>query len=559
MGREFEHSDGRPGELSGKSATKALEINQVPDSWVNVRHPDREEWVADEERCRATYVADRASLAKFLVPHRFEGGEDVSDPSALLRARVGFGLKLNASYIDDILGHVRAAPARYQWGPMSSDTEEITEAPKDGVAREVWEDATRGGVPWRDFIERKVLEWILTSVGGFIVVDAPKSSLPDGASQAAQEAEGIRPFLVFNPLSALEDCGRDATGFRWLQCSEVVDNRGAKGEDRKRTVETRHILFELDEAGNAMVGRYDGEGELLGEEVMYGELELPGGDMTLPIVEARYGEHPNIGWVGAGLLLSLSEVLIDLYNTHSETREAHRDASFGFLSYTGSDAEGVKDFIAGGSRFVPLGNDDKASLSRVAGDPGEVTAGLAMLEFGLRAWTLAAKSNASKAMERATASSGVALQAQFELDIKPLLVEVTETLDAIETRCMQIVGLMAGHTPEELKDVGVQRSTDFRQEDEDSRIARKVKEVAESLNLPPALKTRLLLQWAEAFAGIDLDEVIETEVEGENGETVTEKRTLREIIESEADQEAASMAAAARQAREYLPFGGDDE
>ena len=524
-GYEYENDEGEPGTLSGKTEASIAKTTAAPKSWAERRHPLRATLVDDERRQRASFIATRKILADYLVPHRFEGA---ADGSKLRRSLLGYGVALNRGYLQEVLGHVRGAPAVYDWGPMSDDEGPTSSDPVGGSAALLWSDVNRAGMTWRNFFERRVLEWLLTSVGGWILVDAVAiDGEAEFESKADEDAAGLRPFLEFVPVSWAEDWGRGDLGYRWIKLSEATDKREPKDEE-DAGYEVSHLLYELEDSGSTTAARYDDEGKAIDEAINVGELKDRQGSPTLPFVAVAYGEHPEVPYFGAGLLMGLDDIVIDLYNLQSEIREGYRDVSFGIIVHKGGDSDKVQSFLEQGSRFVSLGDDGDASLSRLAAESAEVQAGLSLLETGLTQWALSAKRKAAEATDRATAKSGIALQAEFQLDLKPLLVEVVETLDAIETSAMHLVGQLAGHTAEELKDVGVVRSTEFRLEDEVSRISRILAEYLDVLPLPASATARIALAWLEKSELLDLDEEVERGGEG----TVT----LREALEIELER-----------------------
>jgi hypothetical protein len=558
MAHDYTNDAGGSGQLTGKTAVPTNVA--MADSFVSARHPDRSLIVGAERKARASYIGTLSALRSYLVPHRFEGTKEPD------RARLGYGLKLNASYLEEIFGHVRSAPARYNWGPLTEDQGDAIIAPKSGLAKLLWDDATRKGENWRDFFEGTVLEWLLSSLGGVVIVDAP--SLPADLqgvqlSQADVDRLGIRPYLQFRPFSDILDCGHGEYGLTWVQFEEVVDRRTAR--ERKAGWESQYLIFELGEGGRVTVQRFSEEGTPIDAATELGAFVDPAGRPMMNMIEAKFGTHPDVGWVGTGLLLGLDDIIIDLYNVLSETREGYRDAAFGFLAYAGPDGKRVLELIKDGSRFVPLGADPGARLDRISGDATEVQAGKDLIAFGLQAWAYSARRNAAKAMEGgAQGQSGVSLQAEFALDLKPLLVKVTETLDAIETNVMYVVGLQAGFSPEALAEVGVRRDTEFRLEDEDTRISRKVEEFTKSLPLTPILQEEITVAWAEATRLFDMNAPVEIEVTDKPGGiddagqviqpvTRTETKTFRDQLRDEAREEAESGKMAKRQAEQFLP------
>src|SRR5205085_542131 len=148
-----------------------------------------------------------------------------------------------------------------------------------------------------------------------------------------------------------------------------------------------------------------------------------------------------------------------------------------------------------------------ASLDRLAGGTEEVASGITLVELAVKAWALSAKRQAAEAMQQAGAqtTSGVSLQAEFSLDLKPLLVAVVQQLDAIEKRALWIAAQMAGNTGTNSDAITVTRNTDFNLEDEASRIARIVGDFTRSIKLSPEAQAQIAIKWLKAAKIFDLD------------------------------------------------------
>lgn len=502
-------------------------------------HPDRVTWLTDEARLRASYLATRRALAPFLVPHRFEGREE---PAKLKRAGYGYGIQLNRSYLNEIFGHLRTAEATYEWGPLAQGQPDPEGAPAGGIARDLWTDATTDGVSLKELMEGDVLEWMLSSVGGFLVADAPQAA---GVLTAADEqAAGVRPFFRFVPWSAVEDFGLGPHGFRWVKFEERVDNRTVDGTTAG--IERHHVVYELTAGGATRITRFDKHGRSVDRAgadaapVELGTILSKKRRPILPLVPVKFGTHPALDVLGTGLLYGLDDIIIDLFNVLSEAREAYRDAAFGLMVHRGPDAGTVRDALAEGSRFVTIGDTSDASLERVAGDSAEVATGITLIELGVRNWSLSAKRQAAEAMGpsggAATQGSGVQVMAEFSLDLKPLLVRVVEALDAVETNALFIAAQLAGQTPEAADVISVRRSTEFQLEPEAERITRLVTEFVAALPLAPEAKVRIAMRWLEAADIIDLTEKVKAgereAAEGEAGEP-TAGQTVGDVIEEQ--------------------------
>jgi len=550
-------------------------------TYANVKreHPGRSRWVEDEARMRATYHGDRRHLSPFLVAHRFEGKLEGKD---LRRARLGYGVGLNKAYMTEIFGHVRSAPAGYNYGPLAKDgvatpakpnlandndvDELTTTAPEGGHALELWQDVTSNGVSMRNFFEGEVLEWITTSVGGVIVCDTNKPEGSVAISRADEKALGYRGFMRFVPFSAILDFGMGDAGFRWIKLAEQFDEREPDDEMGKPTP-TRVVLYELLGDDTTQMARFTAEGKRIGDAVNLGAIYDRQGRPRLPITLARVRKHPDLtAFLGAGLLMGLDDIVIDLYNTFSEMREAFRDAAFSLFVHRGSNDTDVYEQFKDGSRLIRLGADEKAELLRVAVDSGEIDAGMKLIEMGVRNWVLSAKRQAEQSSGTAEKSSGIALVAEFQLDLKPLLVEVTETLDELQRDALFVVAQLLGADWKSAADIRVERETSFRLEDEASRITRIVGEFAMTLPIPPEAQVQLTMKWIEATGLIDMDAPADPDASVDGNSTtpvedgtpasmqkpaITRSMTMRELLEAQirelanAKQKAATDAAAA--------------
>jgi hypothetical protein len=508
-------------------------------TWVTRLHPQRNGIVNDQLTERASYIATRDILISYLVPHRFEGKS--AKPQDLIRAQYGYGLGLNKSYLQDIMGHIRGAPTLWNWGAMEEGgtDEEGNEVstptagdPAGGLALTLWEDATRDNVTWRNFFMRKVLEWMLSSPGGFVLVDNPR--LPEGdETPTMEQAEqlALRPYTQFLSWAQVEDWGRYELGYKWIKIVTEEDNREPMS-DMVQSDQRVRVLYELNDEGETEVSRWEVNGNQIGETVNVGKILDRQGQVTLPFVPVAYGEREGLEYVGQGLIADLADIIIDLFNTFSETREGFRDATFGIFAYSGDRGDNVQALLDEGTRFVDLGDNENASLQRIAGNVEEVTQGLALMDFSLKAWDAAARSNAATAQARARTMSGIALQAEFQLDLAPLLKEVAETLDQIESDTMFLCGQFGGFEPTDIEDVGVMRSTEFRPEEEAGRIARIIKDFNQTgIPVPAEAQLAALMAWTSSLDFLDLDGIVEG-IEG-----VTTRRDLIRLQAAQAIQE----------------------
>lgn len=488
------------------------------------KHPAYNRYAEDEARHRATFLATRRHLVPFLVPHRFEGDLDLA-PTELRRSRYGYALGLNGAYLDEIMGHIQGAPVTRRWGPLFPDGEEdvVNQPPTGGLAKALWDDATMDGTSWPNFFGGEVLEWMLSALGGVIVVDVPPGEV---RTEAEARAAGKRPYVRFVPFSKVIDFAAD---WSWVKLAEEVDARSPTDGE----VEEWVVLYELDERGNTIVTRYDDEGNQDGEAVDLGAIVDPQDRPILPVIPAVYGKHPEVGGVGAGLLFNLADIVIDLFNRLSEVNEGYRDAVFGVMVHKGPEAEKVRDALVAGSRFVTLGNNDGAGLDRLAAESNEVAAGLSLIELGLKAWALSAKRKAAEAVDSAAARSGVSLTAEFQLDLKPLLTLIAGALDQVETAVLFVAAQLAGETVAAADALAVHRATDFRLEDEASRISRIVGDYVKALPLPAEAKVQIGMRWLEASGLVDLDAEVQADGASQKVRDVAETQ-MRQSAEAEA-------------------------
>ena len=495
-------------------------------SWVKRKHPDYETWATDEARMLATFHARRRDLAPFLVPHRHEQDpKNPKNPENLPRADLGFGVSLNESYLSEIFGHIRGASAQHDWGSLGGGDGPIEGAPADGTtARKLWEDATRQNLSWRNFFGRSVLEAMLSTPGSVIVCDTPP-----GRQDSESDDANRRPYVQNVPLSDVWDVGRSPTGIRWVKMLEQRDRRAFNAGENE--ISENVIVYRLDDTGDTLVRRWDLDGEPMGEEINMGPIVDRDGQPALPIVLNTFGSHPDVPWIGSGLLVGLDDIVIDMFNTVSEIREGYRAAIMALLVYKGEDFDEVADTLEKGGRAVDLGGGENASLERLAPESTEVDAGLSQMEMQLKAWARSAKRKASDFEETAQPRTGVSLQAEFQIDLVPLLREVVEHFDNVESSVMHRLAQLddENQRPESLQEIGVTRNRDFDPEDEASRIARLVSEFSPLMGVVPAeAKSQIVVRWLEANGVNDLAQEVETA----GGETVS----LREMVESRAEE-----------------------
>ena len=532
--------------MANKKTTKVPASVGAP-NWLTRKHKYWERWTAKEARQRASYVATKELLIPYLVPHRFE--TDPKKPKKncdLPRAKLGFGFGMNGAYLAEIFGHIRTAARGYDWGPMEepTDTEEqrlTIGRPTGGTAQKMWDDATLENTNWTNFFQRLVLEWMLSSPGGFIVTDLPPGKAD---SQAEELAANKRPYFRFLPMSSVEDLGRGANGFRWVKILEEKDERGPKDERDQGLTEYRLVyeLKEVDGEFRTFVTRYDKDGVPVpittstGEsvnELDMGKLVDRQGQPSLPLIYVQYGEDSIVQWLGGALLDGLDDIIIDMYNTYTEIREGYRDVAFSFLVHKGTDGEVVHKQLKDGSRFITLGDSDDATLTRETGESAEVEAGIQLVELAAKAWALSAKRKAEEATEGASGPrSGISLEAEFALDLVPLLADIAGELDNIESDCMHMAAQLDNKdfdaTDEEARDIGVTTVDEFRPEDEASRITRLTDDFLTGVMslIPIEAFVDVAERWADSSEMFNMDR----DVDLADGTTVTFRQYYRDEV-----------------------------
>jgi hypothetical protein len=108
----------------------------------------------------------------------------------------------------------------------------------------------------------------------------------------------------------------------------------------------------------------------------------------------------------------------------------------------------AQEQLKSGAMFIDLGAEETADLSRLKIEKGEIESGLALLEMAFKAWQLSATQRATEAQTRAP-RSGTRIQAEFSVDLAPLLKSIVEQLDGIESWIMWTAGQMAGYPPKD--------------------------------------------------------------------------------------------------------------
>lgn len=533
MPTEHLNDQGEPLHLTGKARHLPIPSTGLVTGWVQRTHPDYRTWLEDELRWRASFVATWRALRAFLEPYYSEQGNRERVPR---RARFGYGIGLNRALVRSVAGHVRRAPVTRSWGPLGApgDVETSGDPTKGTVAALMWEDATGDGTTtWTNFWDGKVLEWMLTSPGILIVVD-----LPPGQHATLGDAlkAGQRPTVRAVPMSWVLDLGHDERGaLRWVKLHDERDLRQPKAQDAlpgmpggDPGLQKGVLLYELGEDGIATATRYNLRGEQVGTPAVLPSLQTPHGQATLPLFIVRFGEHEEVEWLGSGILSSLADIVIDLYNLVSEMREAYREEVWAPLAYRGENADKVRELLGKNSRFLDLGSGPDNEIARVAASATGVTTGIEQVRLALTAWALEAQWRNADAVEaNVQAKSGVAIEHEFEVDRKPLLVSIAETLDAAEEQAMYLAAQLMGNRPEASFKVSVERGAEFRLEEEAGRISRIVGDFIKALDLPDVVKERIVLAWLEhaGIPGLDLDAPVEEDEELAGGE-----RTLRSLV-----------------------------
>jgi hypothetical protein len=122
------------------------------------------------------------------------------------------------------------------------------------------------------------------------------------------------------------------------------------------------VLYELLEDGSTLIRRLDAKGNEL-DRAEPGHIQDMQGLACLPVIPAGYGEHPDIPNLGSGLLMNLTDIVIDLYNTVTEIRESYRNSAFTALIYRGGNGDEVQEQLESGSMFVDVDEEGEGGRS----------------------------------------------------------------------------------------------------------------------------------------------------------------------------------------------------
>ena len=517
------------------------------------------QWVDDEARQRASVIATRKACIPFLVPHRTEG--NTTHPHTLKRSAFGYPMQLNASFLDEILGHLSTAEREYLFGPWVPPTiaEESQPALPENAGEDLqklWMDATLDGMSWRRFFDETIAEWFLSSLGGFIVAD---NALPDGdLIGPVADPDMVRPYVSFTPFSCVLDYRFRRNGFDQVRLLELHDTRdlakpvtdgfGTTSDGDPRTeFEVLYRLVPADE-GAALADPPAGEqGELvavaerrlvvgLGEQqpaaiqaVNYGTIVDRDGQPTLPLIPVRYKRHPRIPGLGQGFFMGLDDIILDAWNTHNETRAAYRDAMMSVDAIRGAtkeDMQNIAEMLQLNYRMI--GIPQESGVETLGNDATEVTAGRELKKDAMLDWATAVKRRAGMVESRAT-QSGVSLQSEFAIDLNPILSYTAGWLDEIESETLWILAQLQGLTVEAGETtISVTRNRDFRLEPEGSRILRVLEEALQAdLEIPDLVRRRALVRVLETtqIAG-KVDETFRDELESALDDMETAPREI---------------------------------
>jgi hypothetical protein len=512
------------GVLAGVPTVVGRDGAKTPDSKAARKHPQYEVYADDEKRQRATFIATLRSMVSFLIPHTYEG----DDPGR--RALFGWAPGLNRRFIQQLMGHVRAQEVRRSWPPLSAPKDrQITGAPTEGsIAALLFSDATADGVSWDNFFRGRVMEWLLSSPGGFVLVDQPA-----GKAETMAEAfeKGLRPSVRFVPFSEVWAFEFGRHGFTRVKLveSEFDADPLFPGTTSTGNVVSSStvVVYSLDpEDGHTVFARYDIEDNLL-DRADLPRFENPQGQPILPLVPVKWGEHAAVAGVGEGLLSGLADLVIDRYNIVNEMRAGSRDMTFAVDFYRGTDYAAVVTQREAGSRMVNIGTDPNAQLGRIGADPSEVTVTIQQLQVNLEEWVKTVSEKSDALSDSPQTRSGVAIQAEFQLAMKPILTLAARELDAIEEQVMYIVAQFQGESPAAAFAVSVETNVDFRMENEADHVAG-VLEAAQrgDLRLPPELLVAAVMTFAEAAP----------ELFGDMSDKIEGGRRRWEIVEAQARQ-----------------------
>jgi hypothetical protein len=486
-------------------------------------HPSYDYWTKLEQKFRATHIADAEHLNPFLIPSATEGADT---PGQLLpRARLSYGIPLNSAWSGSVIGHVQGANRSYSWGATTSADEIQTATPPDGDAKLWYDDITADGTSLPNFINGTVMEWMLSSPGGFIVCDTNATAGLNGVTKLQVQELGLRPYARFIPWSAVEDFGRSKNGYTWLQFKETTHTRKPFSEANGPAQTENCVFYILDEVtGSTTVYRLDKDNALV-DVIDMGVIQSPAGVPMLPIIPVKFGDHPKLPYLGQGLYLGTADIIIQLFNRLNEQQHRYRKGMFGLLQVASPSTENhqkITDQMNRASSVIFTGPEDK--MLNVGANTDGISAGLEVIAALLTHFYMAVSQKTDENGGSATAQSGFSMVVDHQRSVKPLLTRVAEALDAIETNLLYIFAQLAGsYTLEQAGELKVVRDTNFRVEDESERILRILKAMVSVMEVPKVVQEQLVFQVLERTKLVDLNQVMDSGL------------TLREEMDAEYD------------------------
>lgn len=502
-------------------------------------------------------IATRKACIPFLVPHRTEGGKD-SDPFGLRRSAFGYPLQLNASFLDEVLGHLGGAAREYVFGPwvgLSLAEESQTDLPEGAGdnLRKLWADATLDGMSWRRFFDETVAEWFLSSPGGFVVCDNAK---PMGdLVPPVSDPDSARPYVTFAPFSNMLDYRYGTGGFDQVKLLELHDMRDLNDPNlasRQADGDVRtefEVLYRLvpaeegAEIATSSTASSDGEVVAVAERrvltddterqpvkdaVNYGTLLDQDGQPTLPLVPVRFKRHPTIPGLGRGFFMGLDDIILDAWNVQNETRAAYRDAMMSIDAIAGAqkeDMQKIAEMLQLNYRMI--GIPENASVSKMGNDATEVTVGMELKKEAVKDWATAVKRRAGL-VEGKASQSGISLQSEFAIDLNPILKYTAGWLDEIESSTLWVLAQLQGLDADMDTTISVTRNKDFRLEPEGGRIIRTMQEIADAgVELPDIVTeraTKRIIETTEIAGKVD------AELEAELDSALEDQRSQPRLV-----------------------------
>lgn len=505
----------------------------LADSWVKRLHPAHAKVCTIHELRWALYSGRREELfPKYLEAHRLEARDETGAAGvSIYRERLGYAPRLAQGLIADIIGHLGSTKKTFEWGPLDDGGGGKDELPT-GRAKRLYDDVTRDGQDWESFFGCDVLEQILATKGGVLIIDAPPrdARAPALTVEDAQRLS-IRPYIKLVDWKDVPDWRWGVRGFEWVKVYETNDTRSLRDTDSTKYTTRRYVTYEFAPDGKAcIVSRFDNDGRPEGTPVTLAPIVDTEGAPTLPVIPAIFGRDRKVRPLGRGLLDGLDDIEVDLANQINELRDEVRTIVFGLLAYAGSQGENVEQNLKSNSRFVDLGPEGVLNYVAATGDV--ITQLLAVIDRTYAAWRAAVRQKPAELMDSTATRSGDSFTSEFAVTWKPLLSGIAQQLDDLESNALYIIGQFWGLPSEQAATLSVKRDKGFRLEDEGSFLARSLKDITQATDAAPAKPlARLVVAMMQAFGSVTEDDDVDALVD-EVMQSLTDKRSADVFMNS---------------------------